>query len=84
MPFTRCAGDNSTPLTFCIGGPFGHGDAMRTRANDSIRLSTMVLNHQVRAEAESSAAQCGRPEQQCVAACVIAAARRSPVSRYMP
>lgn len=42
------AGDNGTPLTFCIGGPFGHGDAMRERANDSIKLSTLVLNHQAR------------------------------------
>jgi 23S rRNA (pseudouridine1915-N3)-methyltransferase len=41
------AGDDGTPLTFCIGGPYGHGDAMRSRANDSIRLSRLVLNHQV-------------------------------------
>jgi len=41
------AGDNGTPLAFCIGGPFGHGAAVRARANDTIKLSTMVLNHQV-------------------------------------
>jgi 23S rRNA pseudoU1915 N3-methylase RlmH len=41
------AGDNGTPLAFCIGGPFGHSAAMRARADDSVRLSKMVLNHQV-------------------------------------
>lgn len=41
------AGDNGTPLTFVVGGPFGHGAAVVERANDSIRLSRMVLNHQV-------------------------------------
>jgi 23S rRNA (pseudouridine1915-N3)-methyltransferase len=34
-------------LVFCIGGPYGHGDAVRERANDTIRLSKLVLNHQV-------------------------------------
>ncbi|CAK7354340.1 unnamed protein product [Dovyalis caffra] len=34
-------------LSFCIGGPYGHGKQMRKRANASIRLSSMVLNHQI-------------------------------------
>ena len=41
------AGDDCTPLVFIIGGPYGHGDAVRQRANDTIRLSRLVLNHQV-------------------------------------
>jgi len=44
------AGDNGSPLAFVVGGPFGHGPAVVERANDSIRLSRMVLNHQVRNE----------------------------------
>ena len=38
---------NPSALVFAIGGPFGHGAAVRERADDSIRLSAMVLNHQV-------------------------------------
>ncbi|XP_055960405.1 putative RNA methyltransferase At5g10620 isoform X2 [Mercurialis annua] len=34
-------------LSFCIGGPYGHGQRIRKRANKSIRLSSMVLNHQI-------------------------------------
>ncbi|CAN1820086.1 Putative RNA methyltransferase At5g10620 [Linum perenne] len=34
-------------LTFCIGGPYGHGQQTRKRADVSIRLSSMVLNHQI-------------------------------------
>ncbi|KAK9806742.1 hypothetical protein WJX72_001104 [[Myrmecia] bisecta] len=34
-------------LTFCIGGPFGHSPAVRQRGNDTIKLSSMVLNHQI-------------------------------------
>ncbi|KAJ4815904.1 Ribosomal RNA large subunit methyltransferase H [Rhynchospora pubera] len=34
-------------LTFCIGGPYGHGPLVRERADMSIRLSSLVLNHQV-------------------------------------
>jgi len=33
------AGDDGVPLTFCIGGPFGHGAAVVERADTSIRLS---------------------------------------------
>ncbi|EFN59390.1 hypothetical protein CHLNCDRAFT_137874 [Chlorella variabilis] len=42
------ASDQSWPLVvFCIGGPYGHAPAVRARGNDTIRLSKMVLNHQV-------------------------------------
>ncbi|XVF35760.1 hypothetical protein REPUB_Repub18cG0173800 [Reevesia pubescens] len=34
-------------LSFCIGGPYGHGQQIRERANISIKLSSMVLNHQI-------------------------------------
>lgn len=44
------AGDNGRPgLAFCIGGPHGHSDAVRARADETVRLSSMVLNHQVAA-----------------------------------
>lgn len=34
-------------ISFCIGGPYGHGRKIRERANLSIKLSSMVLNHQI-------------------------------------
>uniref|UniRef100_A0A7C9DYH6 RNA methyltransferase At5g10620 n=1 Tax=Opuntia streptacantha TaxID=393608 RepID=A0A7C9DYH6_OPUST len=34
-------------LLFCVGGPYGHGRQLRQRANLSIKLSSMVLNHQI-------------------------------------
>lgn len=34
-------------MTFCIGGPYGHGIQLRQRANLSIKLSSLVLNHQI-------------------------------------
>ncbi|XP_074571758.1 putative RNA methyltransferase At5g10620 isoform X1 [Curcuma longa] len=37
----------STRLAFCIGGPYGHGPQLRKRADVTIRLSSMVLNHQI-------------------------------------
>ncbi|ONK70600.1 uncharacterized protein A4U43_C05F35440 [Asparagus officinalis] len=37
----------SSRLSFCIGGPYGHGSQVRSRANLTIRLSSMVLNHQI-------------------------------------
>ncbi|XP_068641340.1 putative RNA methyltransferase At5g10620 [Aristolochia californica] len=37
----------SSMLVFCIGGPYGHGPKLRERADVSIKLSSMVLNHQV-------------------------------------
>ncbi|XP_031477776.1 putative RNA methyltransferase At5g10620 [Nymphaea colorata] len=37
----------SSTLVFCIGGPYGHGEKLRKRADVTIRLSSMVLNHQI-------------------------------------
>lgn len=37
----------SSRLTFCIGGPYGLGLQVRERADATIRLSSLVLNHQV-------------------------------------
>jgi len=36
-------------LVFCIGGPYGHSMDVRSRANETLKLSDMVLNHQVSA-----------------------------------
>ena len=42
------AGDDGVEsLVFAIGGPFGHGAAVRARADVTVRLSAMVMNHQV-------------------------------------
>jgi 23S rRNA (pseudouridine1915-N3)-methyltransferase len=42
------AGDEGvSSLIFAIGGPFGHSDAVKARADITLRLSAMVLNHQV-------------------------------------
>lgn len=35
------------PVTFGIGGPYGHDPTVRTRAWRTIRLSDLVLNHQL-------------------------------------
>ncbi|KAK6158665.1 hypothetical protein DH2020_005979 [Rehmannia glutinosa] len=37
----------SSSILFCVGGPYGHGRQLRQRANVSIRLSSLVLNHEV-------------------------------------
>ena len=34
-------------LAFAIGGPYGHHDLLRQKANRVIKLSDMVLNHQI-------------------------------------
>ncbi|KAB2619174.1 RNA methyltransferase [Pyrus ussuriensis x Pyrus communis] len=34
-------------LSFCVGGPYGHGKQLRERADVCIKLSSMVLNHQI-------------------------------------
>ncbi|DBB07708.1 TPA: hypothetical protein ACH3X3_009134 [Trebouxia sp. C0006] len=34
-------------LVFCIGGPYGHSMDVRSRANETLKLSDMVLNHQI-------------------------------------
>ena len=42
------AGDrNASSLVFCIGGPHGHSEAVRQRADSLVSLSPLVLNHQV-------------------------------------
>lgn len=41
-------GDNGSNLVFGIGGPYGHSSDVRMRANEMVKLSDMVLNHQVR------------------------------------
>ncbi|CAN0859306.1 Putative RNA methyltransferase At5g10620 [Linum grandiflorum] len=51
MEMAELIGDSgnkgASRLTFCIGGPYGHGQQIRKRADVSIRLSSMVLNHQI-------------------------------------
>ncbi|KAK4486249.1 hypothetical protein RD792_008919 [Penstemon davidsonii] len=34
-------------IVFCIGGPYGHGRQLRDRADVSIKLSSLVLNHEI-------------------------------------
>ena len=41
------AGDSHGGIAFCIGGPFGHGNDVISRSDRKIKLSTMVMNHQV-------------------------------------
>ena len=42
-------GDNGVSnLVFGIGGPYGHSSEVRMRADEMVKLSDMVLNHQVR------------------------------------
>ncbi|GBG75887.1 hypothetical protein CBR_g21129 [Chara braunii] len=42
------AGDSGwLGLAFCIGGPYGHGADIIARANDKIKLSSLVLNHEI-------------------------------------
>ena len=47
LQLVAAAGDRGTPLTFLIGGPYGHGPAARERADQLLSLSDLVLNHQV-------------------------------------
>ncbi len=48
VPGRLQAGDVSAGrVVWCIGGPFGHSQAVVDRADDVVRLSTLVLNHQV-------------------------------------
>lgn len=37
----------ASPLVFAIGGPYGHDEPMRRRADRVVRLSDLVLNHAV-------------------------------------
>lgn len=41
----RCS--SSSSLAFVVGGPFGHAKAVSERADASLRLSQLVLNHAV-------------------------------------
>jgi len=46
-----CAGGRrQRRAVVCIGRPFGHAQSVINCADDVIRLSSCVLNHQVRAE----------------------------------
>lgn len=36
-----------TGLVFALGGPYGHGPELRERADRVVRLSALVLNHEV-------------------------------------
>ena len=44
---TRVSASGAPRIAFLIGGPHGHGPAARQRAHETVRLSDMVLNHQV-------------------------------------
>ena len=47
-PLLVQAGDRGVShLVFCVGGPHGHSNDVRSRSNETIKLSDMVLNHQV-------------------------------------
>lgn len=43
----RSALDGVGTLTFVIGGPYGHHDLLRQKADRVVKLSDMVLNHQI-------------------------------------
>ncbi|XP_057959784.1 putative RNA methyltransferase At5g10620 isoform X6 [Malania oleifera] len=47
MSLIRSDDWGASRLSFCIGGPYGHGRLLRERANISIKLSSLVLNHQI-------------------------------------
>lgn len=44
---TRAGDRCASSATWCIGGPYGHSDAVRQRADAVVSLSGCVLNHQV-------------------------------------
>ena len=39
--------DGVQQLAFAIGGPYGHHESLRQRSHETLRLSSLVLNHQV-------------------------------------
>lgn len=41
------AGRQAGGLVFAIGGPYGHGPALREAAHRVVRLSDLVLNHEI-------------------------------------
>lgn len=40
-------GRRDGPLVFALGGPYGHGPAVRQQAWRTVRLSNLVLNHDI-------------------------------------
>jgi len=45
--FTRYQQQGATRLLFALGGPYGHSPELRKRAWRVVRLSSLVLNHDV-------------------------------------
>lgn len=45
--FASAGESSASSLIICIGGPYGHSNAVRERANAMVCLSSMVLNHEV-------------------------------------
>jgi len=43
----QAASERANHLIFALGGPYGHGKAVRDRAWRTVRLSNMVMNHEV-------------------------------------
>lgn len=43
----RAQNQSTRRLVFAIGGPHGHGPAVRKRADVVLRLSSLVLNHEL-------------------------------------
>lgn len=39
--------DGVQQLAFAIGGPYGHHESLRKQSHETLRLSGLVLNHQV-------------------------------------
>lgn len=63
--FELQAGDrNAAHLVFCIGGPFGHSAELRAHADSIVKLSDMVLNHQVHLMLGCSAPMSSMPKCQ--------------------
>ena len=55
-------------LVFAIGGPYGHSEAVKARGDMTLRLSTCVLNHQVR---KSPTLSLPRPPAECDGLCEV-------------
>lgn len=43
----RASDDSWTKMAFAIGGPYGHSEEVRQKADDVLKLSSCVLNHSV-------------------------------------
>jgi 23S rRNA (pseudouridine1915-N3)-methyltransferase len=44
---SKSADEGVTTLVLAIGGPYGHADGLRAEARRLVRLSDLVLNHEV-------------------------------------